>query len=95
VKAGGTVILDPDMIPREKSLQGLKVYRVPATKMAEQLGRKIVANIVMIGAFVSITNLMKEEAVKESIKENIPKGTEELNLAAFEKGFEYGKTAKS
>src|SRR5271157_261536 len=92
VKAGGTVILDPDMIPREKSLKGLKIYRVPATKMAEQLGRKIVANIVMIGAFVSITKLMNEEAVKESIKENIPKGTEELNLAAFEKGFDYGKT---
>jgi len=92
VKAGGTVILDPDMIPREKSLKGLKIYRVPATKMAEELGRKIVANIVMIGAFVSITKLMNEEAVKESIKENIPKGTEELNLAAFEKGFEYGKT---
>jgi len=95
VKAGGTVILDPDMIPREKSLKGLKIYRVPATKMAEQLGRKIVANIVMIGAFVSITKLMNEEAVKESIKENIPKGTEELNLAAFEKGFDYGKTVEN
>lgn len=95
VKAGGTVILDPDMIPREKNLKGLKIYRVPATKMAEELGRKIVANIVMIGAFVSITKLMNEEAVKESIKENIPKGTEELNLAAFEKGFEYGKTVEN
>jgi Pyruvate/2-oxoacid:ferredoxin oxidoreductase gamma subunit len=29
--------------------------------------------------------------MKEAIKENIPEGTEELNLAAFEKGYEYGK----
>jgi 2-oxoglutarate ferredoxin oxidoreductase subunit gamma len=92
VKSGGTVILDPDMIPREKSLKNLKVYRVPATKIAEELGRKIVANIVMLGAFTAITELLDEKALKESIKENIPKGTEELNLAAFEKGFEYGKT---
>lgn len=92
VKSGGTMILDPDMIPREKSLKNVRVIRVPATKIAEQLGRRIVANIVMIGAFTAITGLLDEEAVKDSINENIPKGTEELNLAAFEKGFEFGKS---
>jgi len=94
VKSGGTVILDPDMIPREKDLKNMRVYRVPATKIAEELGRRIVANIVMIGAFTAITGVLDEKTVKDSIKENIPKGTEELNLAAFEKGFEYGKTVK-
>jgi 2-oxoglutarate ferredoxin oxidoreductase subunit gamma len=94
VKHGGTIILDPDMIPREKSLKNFRVYRVPATKIAEELGRRIVANIVMLGAFTAITELLNEKALKESIKENIPKGTEELNLAAFEKGVEYGKTLK-
>jgi 2-oxoglutarate ferredoxin oxidoreductase subunit gamma len=94
VKPGGTVILDPDMIPREKSLKNFKVYHVPATKIAEELGRRIVANIVMLGAFTAITELLDEKALKESVKENIPKGTEELNLAAFDKGYEYGKTVK-
>jgi 2-oxoglutarate ferredoxin oxidoreductase subunit gamma len=92
VKPGGTVILDSDMIPTEKNLENVKVFRVPATKIAEELGRRIVANIVMLGALVAITRLLDENAVKESIKENIPKGTEELNLTAFEKGFECGKT---
>ncbi len=92
VKAGGTVILDPDMIPREKEKQNIKIFHVPATKMAEKLGRKIVANIVMLGAFVAITSVLSENAVKESIKENIPKGTEELNLNAFQKGYEFGKS---
>jgi len=94
VKPSGTVILDPDMIPREEDLKNVHVYRVPATKIAEQLGRRIVANIAMIGAFAAITGLLDEKALKESIKENIPKGTEELNFAAFEKGFEYGKSVK-
>jgi 2-oxoglutarate ferredoxin oxidoreductase subunit gamma len=92
VKPGGTVIIDPDMIPTEKSLENTRVFRVPATKIAEELGRRIVANIVMLGALVAITRLLDEDAVKESIKENIPKGTEELNLTAFEKGYEYGRT---
>lgn len=93
VKAGGIVILDPDMIPREKESKGVKVFRVPATKIAEELGRKIVANIVMLGAFVAITGVLDENAVREAVKENIPKGTEELNLAAFQKGYDYGKSA--
>jgi 2-oxoglutarate ferredoxin oxidoreductase subunit gamma len=92
IKPGGTVILDPDMIPTEKNLENVRVFRVPATKIAEELGRRIVANIVMLGALVAITRLLGENAVKESIEENIPKGTEELNLTAFEKGYEYGKT---
>lgn len=91
VKAGGTVIMDPDMIPTEKALKDARVYKVPATKIAEQLGRRIVANIVMLGAFVAITGLLDARVMKEAIKENIPEGTEELNLAAFEKGYEYGK----
>jgi len=92
VKPNGTIILDPDMIPREKDLKNVKVFRIPATKIAEELGRKIVANIVMIGAFAAISNVLEENAVKESIKVNVPKGTEELNLTAFEKGYEYGKS---
>ena len=91
VKSGGIVILDPYMVPREKELTKAKIFRVPATKIAEELGRKIVANIVMLGAFVAITNALDENALKESIKANIPKGTEELNLTAFRKGYDCGK----
>ena len=91
VKPNGTMIIDPDMIPHEKESRNVKVFRIPATEIAEELGRKIVANIVMLGAFVAITGLLDKDAVKESVKANIPKGTEELNMSAFEKGYEYGK----
>jgi 2-oxoglutarate ferredoxin oxidoreductase subunit gamma len=91
VKKGGVIILDSDMVPNEKKLEGVKVFRVPATKMAEELGRKIVANVVMLGAFAAITGIVEKEAFRDSIKVNVPKGTEELNLKAFEKGYQYGK----
>jgi 2-oxoglutarate ferredoxin oxidoreductase subunit gamma len=91
VKADGIIIMDPDMIPHEKDLTNIKTFKIPATKIAEELGRKIVANIVMLGAVVALTNILDKEALKESVKENIPKGTEELNLTAFEKGYEYAK----
>jgi 2-oxoglutarate ferredoxin oxidoreductase subunit gamma len=91
LKAGGTMILDPDMIPKEKDLRNARVFHVPATRIAEELGRRITANIVMLGAFTAITEIVDKEAIKETIKENIPKGTEELNMKAFEKGYEYGR----
>jgi 2-oxoglutarate ferredoxin oxidoreductase subunit gamma len=46
----------------------------------------------MLGAFVAITGVLDENAVREAVKENIPRGTEELNLVAFQKGYEYGKS---
>lgn len=91
VKPNGIIIFDPDMIPHEKELKNVRVFKVPATKIAEGLGRKIVANIVMLGAFVAITNLLDKTVLRDSILGNIPKGTEELNLTAFEKGYEYTK----
>jgi len=45
----------------------------------------------MLGAFAAITKILDKNVLKESVKANIPKGTEEMNLMAFEKGYEYGQ----
>ena len=92
VKKGGTVLLDPDLVQKSRAPLGIRVFRVPATKIAEELGKTIVANVVMLGAFASITNLVDAEALKKSILDNVPKGTEKLNLEAFEKGYRCGKS---
>jgi len=91
VKPDGTLILDPDMVPRHEFNGNARVFLVPSTKIAEELGKTIVANVVMLGALVAITDLTSAEAFKNSLLSNIPKGTEKLNLTAFEKGYEYGR----
>lgn len=92
VKKGGILLLDPDMVPvHESESVGVRVFMIPTTKIAEQLGKTIVANVVMLGALVAITNLISVETFRKSLLNNIPKGTEKLNLAALEKGYEYGK----
>ena len=93
LKTGGTLLLDPDMVPKEKSTPHFHVFRVPATKIAEELGKSIVANVVMLGAFSSLTSLISDEAVRASVLRNIPKGTEKLNLEAFERGYKFGQAA--
>ena len=92
VKKGGFLLLDSDLVPKQKDIPNAKVFKVPATKMAEELGKTIVANVVMLGAFSAITNLTDVDAVKKSILSNVPKGAEKLNMDAFEKGYKYGKS---
>lgn len=92
VKKGGLLLLDPGMVPVRLSKKvDVRVFKIPAAKIAEQLGKTIVANVVMLGAFVSITKILGIEAFRKSLLSNVPKGTEDLNLAALERGYEYGK----
>jgi 2-oxoglutarate ferredoxin oxidoreductase subunit gamma len=58
--------------------------------MAEELGRKMMANIVMLGFFTAVTEAVSLESARGSVKGSVPRGTEELNLKAFNKGYEYG-----
>jgi 2-oxoglutarate ferredoxin oxidoreductase subunit gamma len=91
IKPGGIILLDPDMVPMHESKNPCRIFRVPSVKIAEQLGKTIVANVVMLGALVAVTQITSTEALKNSILSNVPKGTEKLNLKAFEKGYKYGK----
>lgn len=91
LKENGILIVDPDLVPNQKENLKANLYEVPATRIAEKLGKKIVANVVMIGAFAAITDLLDAEHLKESIRRNVPQAFVELNLATFEKGYEYGK----
>jgi 2-oxoglutarate ferredoxin oxidoreductase subunit gamma len=74
-------------LPRKK---GLSIMKVPATAIAEDLGRVIVANIVMLGFIAALCDFVSYDAMKQSILSTIPKGTEELNTAAFQAGYDHG-----
>jgi 2-oxoglutarate ferredoxin oxidoreductase subunit gamma len=50
----------------------------------------MVANIVMVGFFAAVTDLVGVEALRESVKTSVPSGTESLNLTAFERGYTFG-----
>jgi 2-oxoglutarate ferredoxin oxidoreductase subunit gamma len=85
------IVVDPDLI-RNHDI-GRPLYKVHALKIAEELGNKIVTNIVMVGAFASVSGILKPEAVKESVIDSVPKRFTELNIKAFERGLEAGKNA--
>lgn len=89
------ILYDQDLVKPEEHKAGVKVYGIPATRFAEELGRKIVLNIVMLGFFAATTGLIDKDAVRKAVETSVPKGTEELNLKAFDKGYQYGLELKS
>ena len=89
VNGSAIVVIDPDMVQEDQLNHARKNYRVPATRIAEGLGKRIVANMVMVGAIIGLTNMMDTASVEKAIAKYAPRGTEELNLSAFKSGYEY------
>jgi len=90
LKPGGILIMEQEMVRVDKIPNGARAFGVPATRLAEQLGRKVVLNIVMVGFFTAVTNLLDADAVRKAVEDSVPPAMQKLNLQAFDKGFEYG-----
>ncbi|HYW40905.1 MAG TPA: 2-oxoacid:acceptor oxidoreductase family protein [Terriglobales bacterium] len=93
LKDGGIMIVEQDMVRVSDLKQGIKVYSIPATRIAEELGKRMVLNSVMVGFFTAITQLLDPDAVRKAVADSVPSSSRELNLKAFERGLEYGTTA--
>lgn len=90
LSAGGILITEQELVQPHNLRRDVKHFAIPATRIAEDLGKRLVLNIVMMGFMTAVTRLLDVEAMKKAVSASVPKGTEELNLAAFTKGFEYG-----
>lgn len=92
IRSGGILIVETDLVHVTSAVKpGVRVYGVPATRLAEQLGKKMVLNIVLTGFFTAVTGLLAPEAVKNAILDSVPPHSKELNMKAFESGFAYGQ----
>jgi len=93
LKNRGILIIEQDLVRVSDTNKELKVYSVPATRIAEELGKRMVLNSVMVGFFTAVTQLLEPDAVRKAVADSVPSSFRDLNLKAFERGFEYGITA--
>jgi 2-oxoglutarate ferredoxin oxidoreductase subunit gamma len=92
LKDGGTLIVERDLVRVTDLPRETKVYSVPATRLAEELGKRMVLNAVMVGFFTAVTHLLDPDAVRKAVADAVPSSSRDLNLKAFERGYEYGVT---
>jgi len=90
LKPGGILITEQELVNIDRMPTGIRVFGVPATRLAEELGRKMVLNIVMVGFFGAVTGLLDRESLRKAVADSVPPAFQDLNLRAFEKGYQYG-----
>ena len=93
LKDGGTLLIERDLVRVTDLPSQTRIYSVPATRLAEELGKRMVLNIVMVGFFTAVTRLLDADAVRKAVADSVPASFREVNLKAFDKGYEYGKEA--
>ncbi len=88
IKEEGILIIDQDLVqPRGIDRD---FFSIPSTRIAEELGRIMMANIIMLGFFTAITGSASLDAMRNAVAGSVPKGTEKMNETAFNKGYDYG-----
>jgi 2-oxoglutarate ferredoxin oxidoreductase subunit gamma len=91
IKPGGTLIIERDLVRvQELPVPDVKVFAIPATRIAEDLGKRMVQNVVMTGFFGAISGLLERESLRKAIEDSVPASFAELNRKAYDAGYEYG-----
>ena len=80
------ILIDEGLV---EAAQPGNIYRIPCTQLAESIGRRIVANVVMLGFFTVVSNVVSRSAMEEAIAASVKPKTVPLNIRAFDVGYQY------
>jgi 2-oxoglutarate ferredoxin oxidoreductase subunit gamma len=86
---GAYVLIDSDLVTPNPNDDP---FCVPATRFAEDLGRRIVANVVMLGFLTGVTEIVTPASMNEAIATSVRPKTLELNKRAFAAGYDFAVT---
>ena len=90
LKPGGILVIEQDLVQVSELPAETKVFSCPATRLAEELGKRMVLNSVMVGFFAAVGKLLAADSLRKAVADSVPPAFTEINLKAFDKGYEYG-----
>ncbi|MGY5862557.1 MAG: 2-oxoacid:acceptor oxidoreductase family protein [Candidatus Thorarchaeota archaeon] len=85
-KEDGVLIVDPDLVRADDIEGAYEVVKVPAMKIADSLGLRLISNMVMLGALVKKSDLFDLEVLEKAAADVVPEKTLDLNLQAIRAG---------
>ncbi|MCG8502651.1 MAG: 2-oxoacid:acceptor oxidoreductase family protein [Firmicutes bacterium] len=92
VLSDGLLIMDSSLIDRKIKRKDIKVIKIPATRMAADMGAGKLANMIMVGQWIKETGLLSMEIVKMSLEKVVSANKQDLmdiNIKALELGYQY------
>lgn len=95
LKTGGIILVDEVLV---KFKPQKNVFSIPATEIAENLGSRIVANMIMLGLLAKVTKAVSLKALTQAtiaiLAPEIPEKMRSLNLKALKKGYTHFEAKK-
>jgi 2-oxoglutarate ferredoxin oxidoreductase subunit gamma len=86
-KKNSVLIVDPDLV-NTKKVKGFEIIKVPAMKTADELGLRLVSNMVMLGALVEKSGLFPLETLEKAVADLISSKALEIDIKAIRAGAE-------
>lgn len=103
LRPGGILLYDQDLVQLDDADQAMAagaegvdpdrrihLCPVPAMRLAEEAGGRIMTNIAMLGFCVALTEVISLEALQAVVADMVPKAMITANLDAVKRGYEYG-----
>jgi 2-oxoglutarate ferredoxin oxidoreductase subunit gamma len=93
---GALLIIDEGLVtPPDNDGGKFIVHSIAATKhAAEACGRKLVANMVMLGFLNGLAGIVDQDALEHTIRAGVPAGTEDMNIEAFRIGASHAEESR-
>ena len=91
VKKGGVIFVDSTLIERKVVRDDVKVFYIPSTKIAQDMGTPNLANIVLLGQVLKECPEIGMDGMEEALRKVVSKRPEmyETNMKAVEAGYNY------
>ncbi|RJP35034.1 MAG: pyruvate ferredoxin oxidoreductase [Candidatus Omnitrophota bacterium] len=86
---GGAVLYEKELVNPSAAPKTARLLGIPCTRIAEELGSRVVLNMVMLGFFAQVCPAISADAIKEAIRITVPRKTIDVNILAFDHGYQF------
>ncbi len=86
----GILLLEADLVKPHATRDRIRQFSIAATRIAESMGNRLYANLVMLGFMVAVTGVVSKEAVLQALPGTVPDRLLQKNIEAFNRGYEAG-----
>ena len=97
LRKGGTLVIDSTMVQVNSERTDLRSFRIKADDIAEELGSRRSANLVMLGAYIGLDEIVSHKTLVEAIKKTFASKKQfiDVNCKTFMRGYEMAQAGES
>ncbi len=92
LEPNGILLMDSSLVNRKPERKDIRVFEIPATQIASDMGNLTYANIIMLGKLIHETGAVSAEYIEKGLKKVLPEKKHYMipeEMKALKLGMEY------